>query len=264
MSETNLLLIGVIALIFLTGLALYFLQQALIFSPTHYRRSFYSEHSRNYRLIRHTLKDGTRIEGIHYEPVEPAATILFFGGREHDSVALMTRLSQHYPACRMIAFNYRGYGHSEGKPTGNRILGDAVELYDRYECDYGHISVMGYSLGTFVASHVAASRHVDNVFLISPFPSLTTLLKARKVPLAEWMLQCRFNTAELLPNIFAPVYIFFSKDDRTIPCEQVRSLLPLPGNLAGSKELSGYNHAQLLFSDEVVSAINTVLCRTSG
>lgn len=76
----------------------------------------------------------------------------------------------------VISMEYPSYSIYEGKPSADKVKSDAIYLYDFLinllgispEC----ITIVGRSLGTFVATSLAASREVKVVALISPFVSL--------------------------------------------------------------------------------------------
>lgn len=76
----------------------------------------------------------------------------------------------------MITMEYPSYSIYEGKPTADKVKTDAIYLYDFLvnllgispEC----ITVVGRSLGTYVATSLAANRQVKAVSLISPFVSI--------------------------------------------------------------------------------------------
>jgi fermentation-respiration switch protein FrsA (DUF1100 family) len=77
----------------------------------------------------------------------------------------------------------RGYGHSEGKPSEAGVYRDAEAAYEYLvstkNIDPKAIVSFGQSLGTSVATHVAARRRVAGVVLQAPFPSASRV--ARKV-----------------------------------------------------------------------------------
>jgi pimeloyl-ACP methyl ester carboxylesterase len=123
--------------------------------------------------------DGTRVAGwISQGSSTPAPTVIYFGGNaEEVSHILAERRWPH--EWSIVAINYRGYGTSEGKPGARELESDAVAIYDavgkREGVDPGRIVVFGSSLGTAVATHVAAERPVRGVVLVSPYDSLSAV-----------------------------------------------------------------------------------------
>ncbi len=105
--------------------ALYQWQYFLIFSPRYFRDS---ELSSNCEILSIITDDGVELEGVVYEPSDAKNTLLFFGGREHDSVGLIDRLALNFKDSRIITFNYRSYGRSAGVVNEKNILNDALKI----------------------------------------------------------------------------------------------------------------------------------------
>ncbi|MEA3372259.1 MAG: alpha/beta hydrolase [Campylobacterota bacterium] len=257
MSE--IIIIAAIALFAVPGILFYLFQHKLVFSPHYYpERSFFAEHSHDYQFQHLNVAPGIELEGMIYSPENPIATVLYFGGKEQDSVALIGRLSQRYPNVRIVTFNYRGYGHSGGVPREAAILSDAVVLYDWAVQRYDYVDLLGYSLGSSVAAYVASKRTTGKVVLVSAFDSAQALIKSKTAIVPKWLIRCRFETVEYVKDISAPVYLFTTLDDEVIPQSHIDNLRGHIRNLAGTKAFSGYNHAQLLFSDELKIELDKV------
>ena len=71
--------------------------------------------------------------------------------------------------------NYRGYGASEGKPSERSFFADALVVFDtltrRPDVDASRIVLFGRSLGSAVATYVAAERPVAGVVRCHPLPA---------------------------------------------------------------------------------------------
>ena len=72
--------------------------------------------------------------------------------------------------------NDRGYGASEGQAVRAALFADALAVFDtltrRPDVDASRIVLFGRSLGSAVATYVAAERPVAGVVLVSPFASM--------------------------------------------------------------------------------------------
>ncbi len=73
----------------------------------------------------------------------------------------------------VLALEYRGYGHSEGKPGEAGVYRDAEAAYEYLVnikgIDRKAVISFGQSLGSAVATHLAARRQVAGVVLEAPF-----------------------------------------------------------------------------------------------
>jgi hypothetical protein len=85
--------------------------------------------------------------------------IIYFGGNA-DEVSGMVPFYKRFPEWSLLLVNYRGYGISTGKPSQAALCSDALILFDTITKNLFPqiVIVMGRSLGTGVAVHLAAHR----------------------------------------------------------------------------------------------------------
>ncbi|MEA3227568.1 MAG: alpha/beta fold hydrolase, partial [Campylobacterota bacterium] len=245
------------------AIAFYQLQYFIMFSPTYHREEKLDEEFEE--LVVHT-DDGVELEGIVYEPISlyrklysVDSTILFFAGRSHDSVGLIKKLSLSFPHTRIVTFNYRSYGRSEGKITEQNILNDADKIAKLVQKNYGDFYLLGFSLGSSVASHVASKNKVLGLFLIGAFDSVTLLAKEKYGVCLSWILRYNFNNIETFKRIDADTCMFVSKDDDITYIKNARNLKKHIKNLSYYIELEDVAHKELLWNNEVVSEINKII-----
>jgi uncharacterized protein len=129
----------------------------------------------------------------------------------------------HGLPANVFALEYRGYGHSEGAPSEAGIYRDAEAAYEylvnEKKIEGKTIITFGQSLGTAVATHLAAHREVAGLVLEAPFPSASRV--ARKVywflPGIGLVVYGQFDTAEWIKKVRAPVLVAHCTDDPVIP-----------------------------------------------
>jgi pimeloyl-ACP methyl ester carboxylesterase len=125
--------------------------------------------------------DGTRLRGwIVKGAAETAPTVIYFGGNAEE--VSWTISDARWPRdWTVVGVNYRGYGTSEGKPGEAALTADALAIYDavakRDDVDPHRMVVFGRSLGTAIATHLAAKRPVSGAILVSPYDSMTAIGK---------------------------------------------------------------------------------------
>jgi len=253
-------LILTIAILFL---AFYHVQYFMLFSPTHYRDE---ELDDDFEILSITTDDGVELEGAVYEPKELYrkladidSTLLFFAGRYQDSVGMIKKLSSFYPHTRIITFNYRSYGRSNGIINEKNILDDGLKVAQIVKKNYGDFYILGFSIGTTVASYVASKMSVLGVFLVGPFDSLSLLVKEKYGIHMPWILRYKFDKTKLVKDIEADTYLFASVDDETTYIKNARNLKSYVKNLTLYKEIDGLKHKEILFDKEVVDTINGVV-----
>lgn len=120
----------------------------------------------------------------------------------------------------VLAYDYRGYGRSDGKPSEEGTLRDALAAhawltqqgYQRHQ-----IIAHGESLGGAVAAALASRAPVGGLILQSTFTSLPDI----GAELFPWLpvrtlARIRYDTRSLLPKLTLPLLILHSRADTLI------------------------------------------------
>ena len=244
-------------------LAFYQWQYYMIFSPTYHREG---ELSSECSLLSITSDDGVELEGAIYEPANAINTLLIFVGRSHDVVGIINRLCRTYPKSRVLAFNYRSYGKSQGKISEQNMFSDGRKIAQLVQKNYGDFYLLGYSIGSSVASYVASKEKVKALFLIGAFDSIASLAKSKFVdrgfvPMIDLssLFRYKFRTGVYVSSIEAKTYLFVSRDDETTYIDNARAVKEKVANLAFYLELEGLSHKEILWDKRVTDKINEVI-----
>ncbi len=158
------------------------------------------------------------------------AAVLFFMGNGGALSYFTYTLDAHVNAGRTIAaMEYPGGGGIPGKPSEVRLKDDALAAYDwlagRHD---GPIVVHGYSMGTGLAQYVAAQRDVAAIILDAPYAKMCKLMTR-----ASWLPACflpgvqKWNSAQLVPQLRAPVLVQHGTADQLIPMSHGERLIGL-------------------------------------
>jgi len=254
-----------IAFLFITFLILAFAfyqwQHFMVFSPTHHRDDVLCNRC---EILSVTTDDGVELEGIIYEPENSTNTLLYFGGRRQDVVGVIRKLSFSFPNTKIISFNYRSYGRSEGVISEKNILSDSLFIADIVQKNYGDFYLLGYSLGSNIASYVASKKSSLGIFLVGSFDSIASLAKEKYVsslPMINLskMLRYKFRTVEYVEHIEDKTYLFVSKSDETTYIQNARNLKEHIKNLAYYEELDNLSHKEILWDTKVIEIIREVI-----
>ena len=208
-----------IATIYLLALAyLYFWQDKLIFK-NNYAHS-YMPHTA--KTVEFTTSDGLKLEGGYLEHKKGLPLVLYFGGNAANILHFLDDTASKIKEYNFIAFNYPGYGNSEGKPSEKAILKYALEIAKKYKPQH----IIGRSLGTAVASFVASKIEVHTLLLITPFDSIADVAQS-KYPIfpIKLLIKHKFNELEWLQNSKAKkINALFVKNDEVIPSQNIEHL----------------------------------------
>lgn len=79
----------------------------------------------------------------------------------------------------LLAISYRGFAGSSGQPSEAGVLADGLAAYDWLRARHtGPIVLVGQSLGSGVAVHVATRRAVARLILVSAYDSILAVARA--------------------------------------------------------------------------------------
>lgn len=190
-------------------------------------------------LLRHdefTWKDTAQgsdvvLHNVIYFPREEVKGYVFY---LHGTVGNVEYQSQYIPfftenGYAVWMMDYRGYGKSRGKLTEANLQSDAALMYREFlkyfKIDSSQSIVCGRSIGTGMATKLAAQFQPGKLVLISPFFDLPDVFKSY-VPWFPFKLfmHNEFPNNQYLPNYKGPVAIFQGANDLIVPSRSTRKL----------------------------------------
>lgn len=199
---------------------------------------------------------GIKLEAMIYAPAKPKATLLFFLGRSDDAVALLPKIAQLYQEYRIVVYNYRGYGKSEGTITEKALLEDGARVAEVVMKNYEDVWFVGFSLGASIASYAAAKIAPKGLFLLGAFDSLDALAKAKYPFLPKLVIRYHFNTQTFLSSVTTRIVLYASKYDRLVPIQHSRALQQALKQEDKYFEYESLEHKELLWDEEIVRSID--------
>ncbi len=213
----------ILAVYALTGIALFYLQDKLLFHPKilppdysfhfalpHSEQNIDMDAATHINIVQFTVPDSIR-KGL---------VVYFHGNREnvnHYAGYAINFVKQGYEVWMP---DYPGFGKSTGKLTEQRLYDMALQVYKMARVKYqpAQIVLYGRSLGTGVAAQLASVRDCKRLILETPYYSFTSMTR-----LLFWMypvnqlMHFKIQTHEYLPKVTAPVSIFHGTADGVIP-----------------------------------------------
>jgi fermentation-respiration switch protein FrsA (DUF1100 family) len=212
--------------------------------------------------------DGTKLHAWWIPNDEAKFTFVAFHGNAGNIAdrAPIYEFLRSTPA-NVLALEYRGYGHSEGKPSESGFYDDAEAAYayliNTRRVAPKNIVSYGQSLGTAVAAHLAAHHEVGAVVLEAPFPSAKRLATQifRFLPGLQLLVYSQFDTQAQLKQINAPILVVHCNQDPVLPFKLGQEVFE------GSKppktflEINGYCHeeASVIAPDKYRRALQNFL-----
>jgi fermentation-respiration switch protein FrsA (DUF1100 family) len=215
----KLLLGGLIAYVLVAAL-MYVAQRSLMYVPDTARTPPASVGLKAEELMLDTA-DGEKLVAWHVPPATGRPLVLYF----HGNGGALSARAERFRALTadgtgLLAPAYRGYGGSSGRPSEAGLLADAAAAYAfavaRYPAD--RIVVWGESLGTGVATALAADKPVARVILESPFTSAVDIAAATYFFLpVRLLMHDQFHSERRIGQVVAPVLVLHGDRDTIVP-----------------------------------------------
>ncbi len=170
--------------------------------------------------------DGETLKIWHLANADVSDAIIYFGGNAEDVSGNIPDYMTMFPRHDVYIVNYRGFGGSTGSPTEAGLYRDALAVFDEIRSRYTDISVIGRSLGSGVATYLAAARDIDNLILVTPFDSLENIAK-RAMPIlpVSLLLKDKFDSVGRVADITAPVLVVIAENDDIISRQRSDALV---------------------------------------
>jgi uncharacterized protein len=176
--------------------------------------------------------DGAR-NVVWYGKAKPGQpTLLYFhgngGGLAERADRIQRFMGQGWGVFMMA---YRGYAGSTGYPTEANNIADARRAYDALVQEgvpASSIIVYGESLGTNVATRMAAEKASSGLILEAPYTSVLEIAVTDYPFLpVRLLLSDRYETDKVIPQVRVPVLILHGKQDDVIPVAMAHRLIKL-------------------------------------
>ncbi len=194
--------IGLLALVF-------FSQRSLIYFPQ-------PRSNRAGLIMSLPSVDGSVL--VSMRPASGPDAVVYFGGNAEDVSLDLPDFAAAFPNDAIYLLHYPGYGGSAGHPTEKSILAAAFALFDAVHAQHSNVILIGRSLGTGVAIHVASQRPVGRLVLVTPYDSLVDVAQEHYPFLPNrWMMLDKYDSWKWAPHVTAPVKIIVAGDDEVIP-----------------------------------------------
>ena len=205
--------------IFVCGL-LYFVQEKLIFFPQKLGKDYSFQFDLKFDEKNIKTKDGTILNGLLFKADSSKGLIFYLHGNA-GSLSSWGDVAKTYTDLNYDVFilDYRGYGKSEGVINGqNQLYGDNQTVYDELKKEYSEdkIIVLGYSIGTGLASRVASENKPKLLILQAPYYSLTDMMRHTYSIIPTFILKYKLETNRHLKECKMPVVIFHGDQDEVI------------------------------------------------
>jgi hypothetical protein len=212
-------------------LAMTFIETWLVYPIPPLDRGDWHPAGLEFEDVRFTSADGTKLHGWFVERPDAKRAVLYCHGNGENvgmNADLVAELSESLDASIFI-FDYRGYGHSEGSPTEGGCIADGIAadrwLAKRIGKPPSEVVVMGRSIGSAIATAVAASEGAQALVLVNAFSRMTDAAAYHYPWLpVRLVMRNRYDSIARIRNYAGPVFQSHGTADWIIPIHFGREL----------------------------------------
>lgn len=246
------IIILVLFLYFAIGIYLYIKQKNFLYFPT--KAVVHGHETIQFH------NDGESINVIVLNPGQQKA-LLYFGGNAETVAWGAAVFEEKLPKYTTYMLEYRGYGESSGEPSEEGLFSDALYVFDHIKQKHDSISLFGRSLGTGLASFVAAKRDVDKMVLITPFDSIENLAQKRfPIYPMSLLLKDKYDSISYVPDIKADTIVLIASEDTVIPTKHAYALVKdFPETQIKTVTIEGSGHNDIAYTKEYHKALEEFL-----
>ena len=224
MHSTKKIIFGTLKLLLifycLICVGLYFFQEKLLFFPDKLDKNHRFSFSQPFKEVNIKTKDGNLLNALLFKSDSTKGLIFYLHGNA-GSLDNWGEVAKRYTELKYDVFilDYPGFGKSTGSVKNKSQLFESIQdAYDEMKKMYSEkqIVILGYSIGTGPAAHLAYTNDPKLLILQAPYYNLTDLMRRTYPIIPTFLLKYNFQTNEYLKGCKVRVVIFHGNRDEVI------------------------------------------------
>lgn len=244
---------------------LYVFQERLIFFPQKLDKNYQFSFNQMFEEINVNTEDGILLNGLLFRADSSKGLIFYLHGNA-GSISSWGNVAETYTDLNYDVFmlDYRGYGKSEGSISSQKqFYQDIQTVYNELKKKYSEedIIVLGYSIGTGLASKIASSNNPKLLVLQAPYYSLTDMMQHTYPIIPTFILKYKFATNEHTRDCKMPIVIFHGNQDAVIYYESSLKLKEQFKPKDTLITLRGQGHNGMTYNEEYQNEIKKILVK---
>lgn len=210
---------------------IYFNQTDMVFRASKLPKNHTFTFNQNFEEISINSFDNSKLNALLFKKNNPKGVILYLHGNAGnlDGWGQQANTFDSIPY-DVLMLDYRGFGKSEEN------ISNQEQLYKDLSCVYtfllskynkSNIIIIGYSIGTGLATYLASIQQPKMLILQAPYYNFTDFTSKIVPYFPNFLKKFSFPSNEYFKSIKCPIIIFHGKDDKTIPVENSLELKKL-------------------------------------
>ena len=249
----------------LGGMALYFLQDYILFHPVTLKRNKTFNFPEPHNDISIALNDNDTINLVDFAATDTVlrGIVLYFHGNKRN-ISWYAKYIPYFTrhGYQVLMIDYPGYGKSTGKLTEEKLYDWALQVYKiahkRFAAD--SIIIYGKSMGTGIAAQLASIRDCKRLILETPYYDFPSVI-SHYLPVypVSFMLKYQLPTHQYLESVKAPITIFHGTSDWTVSYKNTERLKPLLKSGDEIVTIDGGDHNNLYQYKKTIEKLDSLL-----
>ena len=210
----TLVVLYVLSLVFM-----YFKQERFFFNPKHLDKDYVYTFEQEFEEYDIPVAEGVTLNALLFKTQQPTkGVIIYYHGNAGAIHEWGTRAPLYLDnGYDILFFDYRNYGKSDGEYSNTEeLLHDSETVYEFTKQRYPEeqIVVLGYSLGSGLATYVASKNNPKMLILNAPYYSWKTLITEEIAPpIPEFLIKYDIPTYEYITSVTCPINIYYGTRD---------------------------------------------------
>jgi len=173
--------------------------------------------------------DNLKLSAWYFPAPDPTHLIMYCHGNAGDirdwSHAMPPFLELGFS---VLLFDYRGYGKSQGKPSESGLYLDGESVWgwveEKAEEEGIMAVILGKSLGSAVAIHVATQTPPSSLILDSAFTSMREIALTVTPWLPDTMVPELYESLKIVPKLTCSTLVLHGRNDTLVPLAHGQAL----------------------------------------
>src|SRR5262245_10697788 len=206
----------------LGGIALYFLQDYILFHPISLKKDHKYGFREKYREVNIPVTENSNLNIVQFLPGDtlPKGVVLYFHGNKKN-ISWYAKYPPYFTrhGYEVWMIDYPGFGKSTGKFSEQNLYDWAGYMYKLARSKYRSDSIViyGKSMGTGIAAQLASRQFCKRLILETPYYDFPSVIKHYlSIYPIDRMIHFKIPTYRYLQQVKAPVTVFQGTDDMVI------------------------------------------------
>ena len=256
----------ILAIIYvLGGVALYFLQDYILFHPVTLKKDHNYDFPEKNKEINIPITENSNLNIVQFFSTDTVTkgVILYFHGNKKN-ISWYAKYPPYFTkhGYEVWLIDYPGFGKSTGKLTEQTLYDWANYMYNfaRTRFSPDSIIIYGKSMGTGIATHLASLQPCKKLILETPYYDYPSVIK-HYLPIypIEWMIHYKIPTHDYIEKVVAPITIFQGTDDRLVTYNNAKRLRPFLKAGDEFVTIDGGSHNDLYDFKETIEKLDSLL-----